>query len=94
MIYHAGLREGHGYVWNLSVNGWCFSGDVPIRQGEAVSLTVTLPNEQRIDIPEAVVRWSRGQEFAVETVKLEQHTRACLAYYVKHLVRNSEERTP
>ena len=37
-----------------------------MRPGEALSLTVTLPNEQRIKIPEAVVRWSRGQEFAVE----------------------------
>jgi len=25
-----------------------------------LSLTVTLPNEQQIKIPEAVVRWSRG----------------------------------
>lgn len=34
------------------------SGDLPMRPGETLSLTVTLPNEQRIGIPEAVVRWS------------------------------------
>ena len=31
------------------------SADAP---GEPLSLTVTLPNEQRIEIPETVVRWS------------------------------------
>ena len=57
-----------------------------MRTGEPLSLTVTLPNEQRIEIPEAVVRWSRGQEFAVETVAIESHTQARLAHYVKRLV--------
>ena len=57
-----------------------------MRPGEPLSLTVTLPNEQRIEIPEAVVRWSRGQEFAVETVAIEPHTQARLSHYVKRLV--------
>jgi hypothetical protein len=43
-----------------------------MRPGETLSLTVTLPNEQRIEVPQGVVRWSRGQEFAVETVKIEE----------------------
>ena len=38
VTYHAGLREGHGTVWNLSVNGLRFSGDVPLR--------VILPTQQ------------------------------------------------
>ncbi len=42
-----------------------------MRPGEALSLTVTLPNEQRNEIPEAVVRWSRGEEFAVEHMAME-----------------------
>ena len=57
-----------------------------MRQGETLSLKVTLPNEQRIEIPEAVVRWSRGQEFAVENVAIESHTQARLRHYVKRLV--------
>ena len=44
--------------------------------GEPLSLTVTLSNAQRIEISEAVVRWSRGQEFAVENVAIEPHTQA------------------
>ena len=57
-----------------------------MRPGETLSLTVTLPNEQRIKIPEAVVRWSRGREFAVETVLIEVHTQAGLNHHVKRLV--------
>jgi hypothetical protein len=58
-----------------------------MRPGETLSLTVTLPNEQRIEIPEAVVRWSRGQGFAVENVVILPHVRARLQHYVKWLVR-------
>jgi hypothetical protein len=46
--------------------------------GEILSLTVTLPNEQRIEIPEAVVRWSGGQEFGIETGETPKHTQARL----------------
>jgi len=59
VTYQCGLFEGHDTVWNLSCTGWRLSGDLPIRPGETLSLTVTLPNEQRIEVPEAVVRWSR-----------------------------------
>ena len=59
-----------------------------MRPGETLSLTVTLPNEQCIDVPEAVVRWSRGQEFAVENLAIEPHTQARLKHYVKRLVLN------
>ena len=57
-----------------------------MRPGEPLSLTVTLPNEQRIAVAEAVVRWSRGQEFAVETGKIQPHTQARLQHYVRRLV--------
>ena len=53
-------------------------------------LTVTLPNKRRIEVPEAVVRWSRGQEFAVENVLIEQHNHVRLQHYVNRLVREPE----
>jgi PilZ domain len=58
VTYNTGPFQGQGTVWNLSFTGRQFSGDLPMRPGEILSLTVTLPNEQRIEIPEAVVRWS------------------------------------
>lgn len=51
-----------------------------------LSLTVTLPTEQRIEVPEAVVRWSRGQAFAAEYVGMGRRTQARLHHYGKRLV--------
>jgi hypothetical protein len=87
--YNAGPFQGQGTIWNLSRTGWRLSGDLPMRPGETLSLTVTLPNEQRIEVPEAVVRWSRGQEFAVENLVVELHTHARLQHYVKRLAKDS-----
>ena len=80
VTYNAGPFQGQGTVWNLSCTGWRLSRDLPMRPGGPLSLTVTLRNEQRSEIPEAVVRWSRGQEFAVENVEIEPHTYARLAH--------------
>ena len=87
VTYNAGPFQGQGTVWNLSCDGWRLSGDLPMRPGETLSLTVMLPNEQRIEIPEAMVRWSRGLEFAVENITIEPHAQARLKHYVKRLVR-------
>ena len=62
-----------------------------MQSDESLTLTVTLPNKQRIEIPAAVVRWSRGQEFAVENVVIEPHTHARLRHYVKRLVQQPLE---
>jgi hypothetical protein len=91
VTYNAGSFQGQGTVWNLSGTGWRLSGDLPMRPGETLSLTVTLPNEQHIEVPEAIVRWSRGQEFAVENLAMEPHTHARLQHYVKRLVRELAE---
>ncbi|MEO7860419.1 MAG: PilZ domain-containing protein [Nitrospirales bacterium] len=91
VTYNAGSFQGQGTVWNLSCTGWRLSGDLPMRPGEPLSLTVTLPNEQRIGVSEAVVRWSRGQEFAVKTGKMDQHTQAWLEHFVKRLVQGPAE---
>jgi len=65
-----------------------------MRPGETLSITVTLPNEQRIEGPEAVVRWSRGQEFAVENLAIKPHTRARLLHYVNRPAQEPAEIIP
>jgi hypothetical protein len=91
VTYNAGPFQGQGTIWNLSYTGWRLFGDLPMRPGETLSLTVTLPNEQCIEMSEAVVRWSRGQEFAVETLVAEPHTHARLQHYVERLVQDPAE---
>jgi hypothetical protein len=41
VTYNAGPFQGQGIVWNLSCTGWRLSGDLPMRPGETLSLTVT-----------------------------------------------------
>ena len=50
VTYQCGLFEGHGTVWNLSLAGWRFSGNLPLRVGEVCSLTVNLPTQQRVSM--------------------------------------------
>ena len=94
VTYNAGPFQGQGTAWNLSCTGWRLSGNLPMHPGETLSLTVTLPNEQRIEIPAAVVRWSKGQEFAVENMAIEPHTQARLVHYVKRLVQQPQKTFP
>ena len=61
VTYNAGPFQGQGTLWNHSHSGWRLTGDLPMRLGETLSLTVTLSNEQLIEIHEAVVRWSGGR---------------------------------
>ena len=51
--YHAGLSEGYGTIWNISLTGWRLSADRPLRLGQSFPMTVTLPNQERV----FVVHW-------------------------------------
>jgi len=86
VTYHAGLREGHGIIWNLSANGWRLSGDVPLRVGQTCPLTVHLLNQLSLFVAGAIVRWVRGQEYGLETLVADKQTESRLQYYVKRLV--------
>ena len=94
VTYHAGLREGHGLVWNLSANGWRLSGDVPLRVGQTCPLTITMPNQQHIFVAAVIVRWVRGLEYGVETVVVEKQTQSRVEHWVRRLAQESVERTP
>ncbi len=86
VTYSTGPFTGLGTVWNLSMSGYRFSGDLPLRVGEPCTLIVTLPNEQHITVAEAVVRRARENEFGVETSTVDHHTQNRLRHYVQRLV--------
>jgi hypothetical protein len=69
------LFEGHGTVWNLSLTGFRFCGNLPLRVGEVCSLTVDLPDHSTIYLAAAIVRWVRGDEYGVETLVMDEESR-------------------
>ncbi len=72
VTYHCGDFEGHGTLWNLSLTGWCFSGNLPLRIQDVCSLTVNLPTEPPIYVIAASVHWvQRGEEYGVETLVID-----------------------
>jgi hypothetical protein len=89
VTYNAGPFQGQGTVWNLSCTGWRLSGDLPMRPGETLSLTVTLPKQQSIVVAAAIVRWVRGQECGAETLVVEKQTHSRLEHLINRLVRES-----
>jgi PilZ domain len=81
VTYQCGLFEGHGTVWNLSLTGWRFSGNLPLRIGEVCSLTVNLPTRETIYVAAGSVRWLRGEEYGVETLVIDDASREDLEQY-------------
>ena len=69
----------------------CAVSDRPTRPGETFSLTDALPNEQCIEIPDAVVLWSRGQEFPIEDLAIKPHTRARFQHDINRLIQKPAE---
>src|SRR5215472_7141541 len=82
VTYQTGLFEGHGTVWNLSLTGWRFSGNLPLRVGEVCSLTVNQPTHQRVYVAAGIVRWLRGEEYGVETLGIDYESREDVEEYL------------
>ena len=81
VTYQCGDFEGHGTVWNVSLTGWRFSGNLPLRVGEVCSLTVTLPPYQPVYAAACIVRWLRGEEYGVETLVMDHESQDDLNEY-------------
>ena len=82
VTYQCGDFEGHGTVWNLSLTGWRFSGNLPLRIGEVCSLTVNLPTQETLYVAAGIVRWMRGEEYGVETLMMDDESREDLEQYI------------
>ncbi|HXX74165.1 MAG TPA: PilZ domain-containing protein [Nitrospiraceae bacterium] len=82
VTYQTGPFEGSGTVWNLSRAGWRFSGDLPLRVGEVCSLTVNLSSDQRVYVIAGIVRWVRVEEYGLETLVIDDESRADMEEYL------------
>ena len=87
MTYQCGLFEGYGTMWNLSLAGMRFSGNLPLRVGEVCSLTVNLPTQETIYVAAGIVRWERGEkECGVETLVIDDESREDMERYLRQQV--------
>jgi hypothetical protein len=82
VTYQCGDFEGQGTVWNVSLRGWRFSGNLPLRIGEVCSLTVNLPTQETIYVAAGIVRWMRGEEYGVETLVIDDESREDMEQYI------------
>jgi len=88
IAYQTGDFEGHGTVWNLSHTGWRFSGNLPLREGEIFSLTVTLPSEERVYVMAAIVCWVCGEEYGADTLSMDEESRDVLEQYLNQQIQD------
>ena len=93
VTYHAGLSECSGTVWNVSLTGWRFSGNLPLRVGQSFPMTVTLPDRQSIFVAAGIVRWVRGKEYGVETLVADDATLDRVGHYVRDQIRAEHQDT-
>ena len=82
VTYKTGSVEAHGTVWNLSLTGWRFSGNLALRIGEVCSLTVDLPTHTHVYVAAGIVRWARGEDFGLETLVIDDKSKEDLEEYV------------
>jgi hypothetical protein len=82
VTYQCGDFEGHGTLWNVSLTGWRFSGNLPLRIGEVCSVTVNLSTQETLHVAAGIVRWVRGEEYGVETLVIADESREDLGQYL------------
>ncbi|HJT21315.1 MAG TPA: PilZ domain-containing protein [Nitrospira sp.] len=70
---------GHGRVLDVTIPGCMIDSPVTMHKGQALQLKMCLPGLQSaLSIPLAVVRWTRGRQFGVEFIKMEESQRQLL----------------
>ena len=94
VTYQCGDFEDGGTVWNLSLTGWRFSGNLPLRIGEVCSLTVNLSSQPRLYVAAGIVRWVRGEEYGVETLVIDDESRENMEQYLWQRLQESIENIP
>ena len=77
---------GDGNITDLSLRGCRVESSTEVRPGTSLELRIhTSEEEPPLKIQEAVVRWSRGQQFGMEFVRLEPEEWARLQHTVTQL---------
>src|SRR5262249_13847107 len=94
VTYHAGLSQGSGTVWNISLSGWRLPRDLPLRVGQTCSLCVTLSKPKRVFVVAGVVRWVRGEESGIQTHVANETTQLRMVHYFRHRAQERMQPAP
>lgn len=87
LYYSNQETQGSGMVWNMSLNGWRADGTCALTIGMVLSLFVILPRlNKTVIVEKAVVRWSRGQEFGLQTGIIHPIDSGRLRTFISNLV--------
>lgn len=84
-VHYAGDEiRGSGTVTNLSIGGCTILGDVGVRVGSFVEVTLRLPDPHgEVQIPLAAVRYCMGEKFGLDFLQLQPGDDTRLRKYLK-----------
>lgn len=82
---------GEGTLVNISLGGYkIVVSDQTVPNGTYLSLLVHIPGEgSHVEVELAVVRWSKGQEFGLEFLRMGAKEQERLRRYIRSLQANS-----
>jgi hypothetical protein len=86
VTYYAGLSEGSGTIWNVSLTGWRFSGNLSLRVGQSYPMTVTLPDRQSLFVAVGIVQGVRGEGYGVGTLVVRSRRISRVEHVIGRLV--------
>lgn len=94
VIFSSDCFVGEGRVVNVSVPGCEIVGKSPIITGSYLEMKVLVPgNESSLSVGLAKVRWSDGQRFGVEFIRMPGHDQVRLGRLLKqHRIQPSPAR--
>jgi hypothetical protein len=79
IIFDTGKQVNEGRILNLSEGGCLVESSVSVKAGDTLLLRIALPGpEPPLRVPRAAVRWTKGIQFGVEFMELEEKNRVRL----------------
>jgi len=73
-------QSGEGWLLDLTSPGGLIESSVPVQKGQSLQLKLFLPGlESPLVIMLGMVRWTKGKQFGVEFIKMDESNRLALA---------------
>ena len=87
VLFTIGAHLGEGRVLDITVPGCLIDSPVTVHKGQSMRLKLLLPGLKRpLAVSLAVVRWTNGNQFGVEFIKMDESQRLLLdRFMAQHL---------